>query len=188
MQGRKSRRRSPDDVEQHRAGELRAGPARLLHHRRQFRPQQGLGDRSSTASSICARWRSSTPASSSRSIRSATSCRISSRNARAPASSACSSGWRTSIRTICSAPRRSRTRSPNTAQMLLAWKSAGVHHLCRLHPRLSERHGQVDHARHRRDQARAAGRSAGVLLSHAAAGLGGSSQAAPAPARRSIRT
>ncbi len=48
VQGRKSRRRSPDDVEKDRAAELRARPARLLHHRRQFRPQQGLGDRSST--------------------------------------------------------------------------------------------------------------------------------------------
>ena len=99
----------------HRATELCARATRLLHHRRQFRPQQGLGNRSSTASFICARWRSSTPASLSKSTRSATSCRTSSRNARAPASSACSSGWRTSTPTICSAPRSGRTRSPNTA-------------------------------------------------------------------------
>ena len=73
-------------------------------------------------------------------------------------------------------------------KMLLAWKNARRHHLCRLHPRLPERHGRIDPARHRGDQARAAGRSAGVLLPDAAAGLGGSSQAVSAPARRSIRT
>ena len=29
-------------------------------------------------------------------------------------------------------------------KMLLAWKKAARHHLCRLHPRLPERHGGVD--------------------------------------------
>ena len=67
-------------------------------------------------------------------------------------------------------------------KMLLAWKNARRHHLCRLHPRLPERHARIDPARHRGDQARAAGRPAGVLLSDAAAGLGGSPQASQAGA------
>ena len=50
-------------------------------------------------------------------------------------------------------------------KMLLAWKQARRHHLCRLHPRLPERHRRIDPARHRGDQEGAAGRSAGVLLS-----------------------
>ena len=43
VQGRKSRFRSADDLESDRARELRAGHHALLHHRRQFRPQQALG-------------------------------------------------------------------------------------------------------------------------------------------------
>ena len=66
-------------------------------------------------------------------------------------------------------------------KMLLAWKAARRHHLCRLHHRLPERHVEVDPARHRGHQARTAGRPAGILLSHAAAGIGGSSEAACAP-------
>ena len=41
--GRKSRRRSPDDVEKIVRANLAQGVAQLLHHRRQFRAQQGLG-------------------------------------------------------------------------------------------------------------------------------------------------
>ncbi len=47
------------------------------------------------------------------------------------------------------------------------------HHLCRLHPRLPRRHQGIDPARHRDHQARAAARHPGVLLPDAAAGLGG---------------
>jgi hypothetical protein len=57
-------------------------------------------------------------------------------------------------------------------QMLLAWKRKH-HDLCRLHPRLPERHAGVDQARHRDHQARAAGRHARVLHPDAAAGLRG---------------
>jgi hypothetical protein len=60
--------------------------------------------------------------------------------------------------------------------------------LCRLHSRIPERYVRIDHARYRRDQARVAGRSAGVLLSHAAAGLGRPSQSCRRRECRSIRT
>ena len=49
VQGRKSRKRTPDDIEH--IIRLQPGPGHqpLLHHRRQFRAQQGLGERSSIA-------------------------------------------------------------------------------------------------------------------------------------------
>ena len=43
VQGRVSRRRTADDVEAIVRAQRRARRAKLLHHRRQFRPQQGLG-------------------------------------------------------------------------------------------------------------------------------------------------
>ena len=44
VQGRKSRRRSPDDIERILRQNAGAGREPLFHHRRQFRPQQRLGD------------------------------------------------------------------------------------------------------------------------------------------------
>ena len=44
VQGRKSRRRSPDDIEKIVRVNYAQGLRTLLHHRRQFRAQQGLGD------------------------------------------------------------------------------------------------------------------------------------------------
>jgi len=44
-------------------------------------------------------------------------------------------------------------------------------HICWLHPRLSQRHRRLNFARYRRHQARAAGRSAGIFLFNAAAGI-----------------
>ena len=59
-------------------------------------------------------------------------------------------------------------------KMLLAWKALRRHDLCRLHPRLPQRHAGIDPARHRDHQARAAGRHARILHPDAAARLGGS--------------
>ena len=98
----------------HRAREPQARAPALLHHRRQFRPQQGLGADLRPADRDQRARRRRSLASSSRSTRSATGCRTSSRRRRAPASGASSSGWKTSAPTISPRPRRSRTRSPNT--------------------------------------------------------------------------
>ena len=51
-------------------------------------------------------------------------------------------------------------------------EAAARHHLCRLHPRLPDRYAGIDRARHRHHQERAPDRHPGVLLPHAAAGLG----------------
>ncbi len=58
-------------------------------------------------------------------------------------------------------------------EMLLAWKRAQGHDLGGLHPRLSHRHAGIDRPRHRHDQARIADRHSRILLPHAAAGLRG---------------
>ena len=47
------------------------------------------------------------------------------------------------------------------------------HHLCRLHPRLSRRHQGIDPARYRDHQARIADRYSGILLPDAVARIGG---------------
>ena len=97
VQGRKSRYRTADDVEAHRARQCRAGHHALLHHRRQFRPQPQLGadprppDRAARAATA------SRSACCCRSTRSATRFRASSRRRRAPAAPPSSSGSRTSI-------------------------------------------------------------------------------------------
>ncbi len=49
VQGRKSRYRSADDVEELVRAQLGAGHLQILHHRRQFCAQQGVGGRSSIA-------------------------------------------------------------------------------------------------------------------------------------------
>ena len=105
--------------------------------------------------------------------------RTSSRNARAPASSACSSGWRTSTPTICSARRSGRTRSPNIARCCWRGRTRASSPM----PATSSASRTTRSKSIIRDidiiKQRAAGRPAGVLLSDAAAGLGGSSQARP---------
>ena len=73
-------------------------------------------------------------------------------------------------------------------KMLLAWKNAGVITYAGYILGFPNDTRRVDPARHRRDQARTAGRSPGVLLSDAAAGLGGSSQAASRRRAGSIPT
>ena len=58
-------------------------------------------------------------------------------------------------------------------QMLLAWKRGRGADLCRLHPRLPERHAGEHRRGHRDHPEGTAARHSGVLLSDAAAGLGG---------------
>ena len=71
-------------------------------------------------------------------------------------------------------------------KMLLAWKQARILTYAGYILGFRERHAGIDPARHRRHQARAAGRSSGVLLPHAAAGIGRSSEAVPR--RRAARS
>ena len=175
-----ARRRRAD-----RAGQLRAGPARLLHHRRQFRPQQGLGadprppDPPARGGEVQHQLhhpgRHAVPQAAEfhREVRAR---RRQARLHRAGEHQSGQSGRRQEAA-------EQDHRIPQDAARL---EEGRRHHLCRLHPRLPERHVRVDHARHRRDQARTAGRPAGVLLSDAAAGLGGSSEAAPR--RRAARS
>lgn len=115
VQGRKSRRRSADDIEAVIRGNVQQGIrgffitddnfARnkdwelVLDRIIALRDKEGWSFRSR-----------------SRSTRSATSCRISSRSAPGRASGAVSLALKTSTRTVCSAPRSGRTRSPTIAK------------------------------------------------------------------------
>ena len=69
-------------------------------------------------------------------------------------------------------------------EMLQAWRSAEGDDLGRLHPRLPDRHAGLDPPRHRDHQEGAADRHPGVLLPDAAAGLGGPQEAVHEGRRR----
>ena len=129
-----------DDIEEIVRANIAQGLLPVLHHRRQFRPQQGLGADPRPADPSARGGEDSNSASSSRSTRCATSCRTSSRSARAPACGACSSGWRTSIRPTSLGAKKRQNKITEYRKMLLAWKTGRRHHLCGLHPRLPERH------------------------------------------------
>ena len=165
VQGRKSRRRSPDDIEQIVRDNLAQGLHTLLHHRRQLRPQQGLG----------ADPRPPDPAARGREAQ--VQLHHPGRHAlpQAPElhrevrarrrATACSSGWRTSTPTTCVGARSGRTRSPNTARCCWPGRRRGViTYAGYILGFPNDTHG-VDPARHRDHQARAAGRPARVLLS-----------------------
>ena len=90
---------------------------------------------------------------------------------RAPASTACSSAWRTSTPESLKDAQKGQNqhhRVPRDAAGVAPRRRA---HLRRLHPRLPGRHAGLDRARHRHHPARAADRPARVLHPHAAAGL-----------------
>ena len=180
VQGRKSRRRSPDDVEQIVRAQSRAGRQPLLHHRRQFRAQQGLGSdlRPPDRAAREGRHRHQLHHPGRHAVPQHPELHREGgarRRARA-----CSSGWRTSIPTTCWRRKKRQNKITEYRKMLLAWKQVGVITYAGYILGFPERHAGIDPARHRDHQARAAGRSAGVLLPDAAAGLGGSPEAVPA--------
>jgi hypothetical protein len=115
VQGRKSRHRSPTDIEKIVCLNYAEGMRSFFITDDNFarnKDWEPILDRLIHLREV----ESSISASSSRWIRSATSFPISSRNARARACDGCSSDWKTSILTISSARRNARTRSPNTAR------------------------------------------------------------------------
>ena len=69
-------------------------------------------------------------------------------------------------------------------EMLLAWRKQQGDDLRRLYSRLPDRYAGIDRARHRDHQERAAGRHPRILLSDAAAGLGGPQEPAHAAGSR----
>ena len=172
VQGRKSRFRSPDDLETIIRENCRAGHQALLHHRRQFCPQPPLGT-AVRPDDRAARGRPEHRLHHPGGHAVPSHPELHREGGHAPACGGCSSGWRTSTRRICWPPRSGRTASPNIATMLQAVARGRRHHLCRLHHRLSRRYQGFDPARRRDHQARTAARHPGVLLPDAAAGIGG---------------
>ncbi len=150
-----------------RACELRAGPAQLFHHRRQFCPQQGLGNHPrpfvSSARGREIQYRFHHPGGYAllQAAERHREMRARRRQARLHRSGEHQSG-------NLSGAKKKQNKITEYRTMLLAWKAARVITYGRLHSRLSERQPSVDHARYRRDQAGVAGRSARVLLSDAA--------------------
>ena len=172
VQGRKSRIRSADDLEHIVRENYAAGHQALLHHRRQFRPQQGLGALVRPHDRNAGR-------------------REDEYRLHHPGRHALPQdpGLHREGDARRRAPRLHRagehqSRQPDRRQEAaeqdhrISRDAADVaqprrHHLCRLHPRLPGRHQGLDPARHRDHQARTADRHPRVLLPHAAAGLGG---------------
>ena len=125
VQGRKSRYRSADDVEAIIRSNLAQGVNRFFITDDNFRPQQELGadlrppDRAARGRGpgrqVHHPGRHPVPQDA----------RISSRRRGAPAVPASTSGWKTSIPTTWSRPRRTRTRSPNTAPCSRCGKTSG---------------------------------------------------------------
>ena len=167
--------------------ERRARIAQLLHHRRQFRPQQGLGrilDR-------LIHLREVEKLKIGFIIQVDTLCHklpnfIEKCAARRRAS-ASSSAWRTSTPTAWPARRSGRTRSPSTARCCWPGRTARIITYCGYIP-VSQRHASNRSSRHRDHQEGIAGRHAGILLPDAAAGLGGSPETGQRRASRWTRT
>ena len=98
VQGRKSRYRSADSVEQIIRMNCGSGRQALLHHRRQFRPQQGLGSDLRPHHQAARRGRHGRPLHDPGRHALSQDRELHRQIARAPASPACSSGSRTSTR------------------------------------------------------------------------------------------
>ena len=156
-----------------RARELGAGHLPLLHHRRQFCPQQGVGsDLRPARQAARGRQDSARPDDPGRHDvpqdpelhREGEARRRDARVHRARERQPGQSGRRQE-------EAEQDHRIPQDAARL---EGAGHLRLCRLHPRLPRRHAGIDPARHRDHSARAAARHSGVHHPHAAARLGGS--------------
>ena len=138
-------------------------------------PATATGRSCSTASSRSSR-RASTSASPSRSTRSATRSRTSSRRRPQAGVRRVFIGLENINPENLIAAKKRQNKITEYRVMLQKWRAHGALDLRRLHPRLSRRHEGIDPARHRDHQARTAARHSGVLLPHAAAGLGGSQE------------
>ena len=172
-----ARFRSPDDVERHHPREPRAGRQALLHHRRQLRPQQGLGAAPRPADQAARGEGLNVQASSSRSIRSATRSRTSSRRrARAGVRRVFIGLENINPENLIGGKKR-QNRSPSIARCC---RSGGRHGAITYAGYIigfpDDTHG-IDPARHRDHPARAAARLPGILHSDAAAWLGGPQEA-----------
>ncbi len=173
VQGRKSRRRSPDDVEHLIRAALGRRHPPLLHHRRQFRPQQGLGS-DLRPHHRAARARQDRRAADHPGRHAVPQdSRTSSRRRRAPACTRVFIGLENINPANLLAAKKRQNKITEYRKMLLGLEARRRHHLCRLHPRLPGRHAGIDPRGHRDHQEGAAARHPRILLPHAAAGLRG---------------
>ena len=149
------------------------GIAPLLHHRRQFRAQQGLGTDPRPADPAARKEKASTCGSSSRSIRCATSCRTSSRSAKRAGVTRVFIGLENINPDNLLAAKKRQNKITEYRKMLLAWKKAGIitYAVTSSASRTTRRNRSCGHRDHEEG---IAARYPGVLFPDAAAGLGGS--------------
>ena len=177
VQGRKSRYRSAGQRREDHPHERRSGHQPLLHHRRQFRPQQGLGSDLRPDHQAARRGRHGRPllhpgrhaVPQDRELHR----QIEARRRHPRVHRAREHQPRQFDRRQEAAEQDHRV--PQDAARVEAGRH---HHLRGLHPRLRERHAGVDPPRPRDHQERAAARHARVLHSHAAARVRGPQGAA----------
>ena len=171
VQGRKSRIRSADDLEKIVRENYARRHQALLHHRRQFRPQQGLGDAVRPTDPDAARrgheYRLHHPGRHALPQDSGLH-REGDQGRRAPRL------HRAGEHQPGQPDRRQEAaeqdhRIPRDAADVAQQRR---HHLCRLYSRLPRRHQGIDPARYRDHQARIADRHSGILLPDAAARIG----------------
>ncbi len=153
--------------------ELCARRPSLPLHRRQFCSQQGLGARPRPHDQA-ARGGGERSSSSFRPTRSATRPRASSRRCARAGCNWVYIGLENINPENLIAAKKRQNKIWEYRKMLQKWKQARRDGLCRLHHRLPARHAGIDPARRGDHQARAPRRADRILLSDAAAGLGGS--------------
>ena len=178
VQGRKSRYRSPDDIEAIIRSQPGAGHRSLLHHRRQPGAQQELGadlrpaDRAARTGGPVLPLRHPGRHAVPQDPELHHQGGAGRRDAGLP---------RTGEHQPGQPDRSEEAAEPHlrVSQDAARVEAGRLLHLCRLHPRLPDRHARDHRARHHDHPARAAARSAGILLPHAAAGIGGSQAAVP---------
>ena len=157
----------------HPAQELRARHRPLFHHRRQFRPQQGLGAdlRPHHRAARAARHGRALPDPGRHAVPQDSEFRRQGQ-ARRRHPHLHRAGEHQSRQ---SARRQEAAEQDHRIPQHAAGLEGGRHlDLCRLHPRLPQRHAGIGAARHRDHQEGNAARRAGILLPHAAARLRGS--------------
>ena len=187
VQGRKSRFRSPDDVE----AIVRANLAQGIDHF--FITDDNLA-RNKNWEPMFDRLiamrapKGSISISSSRWIRFATASRVSSRRRRRRGCGACFSASRSINPESLVGAKKKQNRIAEYRAMLLAWKAVGCFTYAGYILGFPGRHAGDDRARHQDHPARVAARSPRILLPDAAAGLGGPQEIAPSRGLRWTRT
>ena len=172
VQGRKSRFRTPDDIEKDRSRQLGAKHHALLHYRRQFRPQQGMGSDLRPAGQVARGGQDSARHHDPGRYHVPQDRWIHREGEEGRRHAGVPRAGEHQPRQSGGGQEKAEQdhRIPQDAARL---EGARHLHLCRIYPRLPQRHAGVDPPRHRDHPARTSARSAGVQHPDAASGFRG---------------